>query len=105
MKVIRRATPERLTELARGIVRGDYLIVDDDRDWQVSLSLIAGALQARNLGLILVPVQPHMRGYWLNGRVPALTLECALVAKGDVKDLQRRVDTMNAALFPEVSNA
>lgn len=102
MKVIRRADDARLTELARGIVRKDYLIVDNDPSWRTSLALIAGGFgQARNLGMILVPVAPHLGGYWINGVAPGVTLECVLVAKGDMPALKRKVDAMNAALFPE----
>ena len=102
MSVIRRATPERLTELARGIARGDYMVADDSRDWLHSLMMMGPSIsKASNLGLILVPVGPHLGGYWLNGRVPGVTITCVLVAKGDMRELQKRVDTMNAALYPE----
>ena len=99
--MLRRATPERLVELARGIVRGDYLVPTDAADWQTSLSLMAPSIvSAHNLGAVLVPVGPHLGGYWLNGRVPGVTLSCVLVAKGDLRALQRHVDAMNAALYP-----
>lgn len=104
--MVRRATSERLTELARGIVRGDYLIVDDTRDWQVSLAMVAGSLVAtRNLGLVLVPVGPHLGGYWINGNVPGVTLTCVMVAKGHLSERSRRVDTMNAALYPDAEGS
>lgn len=101
MTVIRRASAERLTELARGIVRFEFLIVDGAREWQTSLLLMSEELtKVRNLGAILVPVGPHLGGYWLNGKVPGITLSVVMVAKGDLRDLQRRVDAMNAALYP-----
>lgn len=99
--MIRRAGDERLTELARGIVRGEYLVADTSPDWLHSLMMMGGAIaDTRNVGLVLVPVDPHLGGYWLNGRVPGVTITCVMVAKGDVSDLQRRVDRMNAALYP-----
>lgn len=97
-----RVTPERLTELARGIARGDYLIADDSKDWLLSLSMMGEAISsADNLGLILVPVNPHLGGYWLNGSVPGVTITCVLVALEDVPELQTRVETMMQALFPD----
>jgi len=108
MAAIRRISPERLVELARGVVRGDYLIVEDDRDWQTSLMLLAAAGafdRVPNLGTILVPTGGvHARGRWLNGRVPAATFECVMVAKGDVPALARHIERMNAALFPEAAS-
>jgi hypothetical protein len=102
VKVIRRAGPERLTELARGIVRGEYLVADTSRDWLHSLMMMGEAIaNTRNCGLVLVPVDAHLGSTWLNGRVPGVTITCVLVAKGDVADLQRRVDRMNTALYPE----
>jgi len=102
VKVIRRADDDRLTELARGIVRNDYLIVDDRPEWSTSLLFMAESLVAyRNLGLVLVPVAPHLGGLWINGAVPGVTVSCVPVAKGDVARLSRKVDDMNAALFPE----
>lgn len=101
MKVVPRVDDERIIELARGIVRGDYLVVDEDGDWLTSLILIGSAIaEARNVGLVLVPVGPHLGGYWINGRVPGVTLECVMVAKGDMPKLLRRVKAMEEALFP-----
>lgn len=103
-RLIRRAEPERLTHLARGVVRGDYLVVDMKAhpEWGMSLAFIAeGIMNVRNLGMILVPVASHQKGYWINGAVPGVTLECVLVAKGDLPDLRRRIKKMNDALFPD----
>jgi hypothetical protein len=100
--MIRRATPERLTELARGIARDQYLIVDDSPEWVLSLSMMGDSLlAARNLGMVLVPVGPHLGGYWINGEVPGVTISCVVVAKGDVRELTKRVKQMLAALYPD----
>lgn len=105
MSVIRRATDERLTELARGIVRGDYLTADTSRDWLHSLCMMAETIASMtNLGALLVPVGPHLGGVWLNGRVPGVTIQAVPVAKGDMPALRRKVDAMNAALFPEAAS-
>jgi hypothetical protein len=103
---VERATEERLTEFARGIVTGDYMLAQgDDPDWQASLSLIASAITEHdNVGAVLVPVAPHMGGPWLNGRVPAMTMSLDLVAVEDVPALQEKVDTMWTALHPEESH-
>lgn len=106
MTVIRRRDDQALTALARGIVRGDYLIVGGRREWLTSLAFMAEHLAGcSNLGLVLVPVDPHLGGYWVNGAVPGLTLTCTPVAKGDMRALQRKVDAMNAALYPERTEA
>ena len=102
-RTLRRADSQRLTELARGLAKNEYLAVDVERvpEWTTSLMMIAdGIVNVRNLGVILVPVGPHMGGYWINGRVPAVTLTCVLVAKGDMPELRRRLKEMNAALYP-----
>lgn len=105
-RMLRRSSSERLTELARGIVRREYLIVDDSPEWKISLSMVAeGIVNVRNLGAILVPVAPHMRGYWINDTAPGVTLTCTLVAKGDLPELQKRVDAMHAALYPDETKA
>jgi len=105
MAAVRRKPAEELAHLARGVVRGDYLIVQADDDWRASLALLAAAGafdRVPNLGTILVPTGgPNGRGYWLNGRVPACTFECVMVAKGDMPALIAHVERMNAALWPE----
>ncbi len=97
--------PHRLVEWARGIVRSDILVVDlDDRDWMSSLALLIGAWREVvpvNIGLVLVPVAPHMRGYWLNAHVPAVTLECYLVPEEQVPELRAHIDRMWDALHPD----
>ncbi len=101
---VNRATPEQLTELARGIACGDYLVVDgDNADWTLSLALIADSIidAGDDLGLVLVPVGPHMGGYWINGRVPGVTVTCTFVAAGDVAELQERLNRMHDALYPQ----
>jgi hypothetical protein len=96
-----RATPERLTELARGIVRNDYLVVDDDPVWATSmLMLAAGFTDAEGeIGLILVPVAPHLGGYWINGKAPGVTVTCTLVHRDDVDELNTRMQRMWDALY------
>lgn len=100
--MIRRASDERLTELARGIARRDYLIADASREWVGALMLMAPALAKHsNLGTVLVPVAPHTGGMWVNGKCPAVVLECVPVAKGDLPALERKLTAMHAALYPE----
>lgn len=103
--VIRRKTPEQITTTARRIVTDQLIIVDVEKHpgpWGTSLLFMAEHLaQVRNLGAILVPVAPHVGGYWINGTVPAITLECELVARGDLPALSREIERMQAALFPE----
>lgn len=104
MSVIRRQPPERITELARGIVIGTYLVADlNDRSWQISLGLMAGALsKMTNLGAVLVPSGgPHARMHWLNRTAPGCTVECIPVAKGDLRALEAERSRMWAALWPE----
>lgn len=103
MKVIKRRTEEQLVELARGIVTDHTMIADlNDRDWQHSLALLLPALaEYRNLGCVLVPLGPHMSGYWLNGKVPGITLQVMAVAKGDLRHLDVLIKTMHKALHPE----
>jgi hypothetical protein len=99
---VRRVSDARLTELARGIVVREYVIADDRREWLTSLALVGGVLaRHHNLGAVLVPVGPHLGGYWINGIAPGVTLQCTAVAKGDLPALQRKVDAMRAALYPE----
>lgn len=102
MKVVKRLTPEEVTEVARKIVTGELMIADlEDKDWQHSLILMIEALaDIRNLGLVLVPVVEHSRGFWLNGRVPGVTFNCRPVAKGSVPAIRREVKRMNEALWP-----
>jgi|SRR5215471_2980534 len=105
MAWVRRHPPERITELARGLVRGDYLVVEERPEWRTSLMLMAaGGLFDRvpNLGAILVPTYGvHARGRWINGVAPAATFECVLVAKGDVPALTRQWQAMWDALHPD----
>jgi len=105
MAQVRRAPKERIIELARGLTRGDYLIVDDAPEWEMSLFLMAatGAFdRVPNIGAILVPTfGPNGKGRWLNGRVPAATFEVVLVAKGDMPTLRRHWTAMHEALHPD----
>jgi hypothetical protein len=99
-------TEADLTEVARGIVTGQLMMAHlYDPDWQVSLSLLLAAWGEEpvppNIGLILVPLNVHARGMWLNGRVPAVTLECRLVATESVESLMAVVRRMNEVLYPE----
>lgn len=103
----RRKPETELIRIARGVVTGDYLVpgvhgsVDE---WQVSLMLFVPYIKAcRNLGMVVVPMQPHMGGRWLNGSIPGITIEAEFVAKGDMKVLTRHIEAMEAALHPEES--
>lgn len=102
MAVVQRATSQRLTELARGLARGEYLIADDRREWLASLLFMAEPLAAcSNLGIVLVPVAPHLGGHWVNGIAPGVTVQCVPVAREDVDELVRRWSAMHAALHPD----
>lgn len=102
MKIIRNQPPERLTELARGIVTNEYLVADASMDWAMSLTLLAPAiLELKNLGCVMVPVAPHSSGYWLNGHVPGVTLTCLPINRGDAKRIMAIANRMNKALWPE----
>lgn len=99
-----RMTEEQIVETARRIVTGDLMIADpEDRDWQMSLWLLINTWKDRpvNLGLILVPLGPHMSGRWLNGRVPGVTMEASLVAQEDMEALDAEYRRMWTALHPE----
>lgn len=104
--MIRRRDRAALVQLARGIVRGDLMIVDDDPLWVTPLIFMAEAIaSARNLGAVLVPVGPHLGGWWVNGKVPGIVVQCTLVAKGDMPALRKLVDEMQAALYPDEDQA
>jgi hypothetical protein len=100
-------TQAEVTEVARGIVTGDLLIADLSMpEWQTSLALIVSALpeqEARwkRIGLILVPVRPHMNGRWINGIAPGCTFECRLVHVNDVQRVGEAMAPMWGALYPE----
>lgn len=99
-------TVEQIVEHARGIVTGELLQADPVHDpvWQSSLALLLGAPGriASNLGLILVPKAPHMKGgYWVNGRAPAVTLRAFMVPEESIEALNAEVERMHAALYPE----
>lgn len=99
-----RMTEEAIVETARRMVTGDLMVADpNDRDWQMSLWLLIAAMENRppNLGLILVPLGPHMSGRWLNGRVPGVTFEATFVAEEDVTALGEEYERMWKALHPE----
>ena len=104
---IERVGTEKLTEYARRLVTGDLMVADlNDRDWQTSLGLILAAWAEDetkvpgNLGKILVPVGPHMGGYWLNGRVPGFTHQIICVAQEDMEELRAIYEPMINALYP-----
>lgn len=94
--------PERITELARGVVTDQWLIVDiEDERWQQSLTLLLQAARGvpENIGAVLVPVAPHLRGWW-TGSIPAVTLEAQYVPGSDLEQLYAEINRMNAALWP-----
>jgi len=98
-------TEAKLIETAREIVTGDLMIADlSNPDWQHSLALIfSGADEDREhtIGLVIVPLGPHMKGYWLNGTAPAVTWECRFVHVNDINRLGALIAAMNAALHPD----
>ena len=99
-----RMTGAELIATARGIVTGELMVADlRDRDWHTSLALLLSGVEDRGgtIGLVLVPRGPHLRGYWLNGQVPAVSFEAKCVHVNDVRALSDLVDTMNSALYPE----
>lgn len=101
-RTLERADDGRLIAMARAIVRGDSIVVDDAPEWRMALAMLASEIaRYRNLGAILVPVAPHRRGYWINDKAPGVVLEVSLVAKEDLPALQQRINSMRAALYPE----
>lgn len=93
----------RIIEAARGIVTNTLLVADhNDRRWQSALALMAaaGAEVPDNAAIALVPVAPHLRGWW-QGDVPAVVIEMQIVPRESVPALQAMIDAMNAVLFPE----
>jgi len=101
-KQLAELTPNEITDLARGIVTGNYLIADlEDQSWQSSLVLIADAFtELTNIGAVLVPVAPHLGGLWINGTTPGVTLEARPVAAESTEALNAEIARMNAALHP-----
>lgn len=102
MKAVDSRTHDEIVRLAREIVTGDLLIVDlEDQNWQASMMLLLSGWEIpENLGLIVVPVGPHLSGLWLYGRVPGVTVQATLIAEENLAALQAEVDRMHAALFP-----
>jgi hypothetical protein len=103
---LERLAEAKIIEYARGIVSNDILVVDlTDHAWESSMALLMFAIARDaippNVGAILVPVRPHLRGYWLNGAVPAVALECYLVPVEDLPGLRAHVDNMWTALHPD----
>jgi hypothetical protein len=97
---------ETVLDYARQIVTDKMLVADlSDRDWQMSLALIISAMDEDggpeippNIGAVLVPVAPHLKGYWLNGRVPGVTISAVLVASESMDPLRAQVSRMLEAL-------
>jgi hypothetical protein len=97
-----RLDDELRTELARKIVLHEMLVADlTNPAWQTSLALIIAGLDESaipDIGLILVPLAPHMGGYWINGTAPGMTVAATLIHRDDVDELSAVVDRMGAAL-------
>lgn len=96
--------PERVTELARGLATGAWMFADlDDEEWVDSLTLILSGLKEvpENVACVLVPLAPHQRMMWLNGRVPAVTVEALFVPTENFDSLVEQHAAMWAALHPE----
>lgn len=94
--------PARLTELARGVVTDKWLIADmEDERWQHSLTLLIQLLGGipTNVAALLVPVAPHLRGWW-NGNIPAVTVEVQYVPEEDLDELRSTINQMTTVLWP-----
>jgi hypothetical protein len=97
----------RITELARGIVTNQYLVADiNELRWVQSLMLMLQIAQGvpPNVGAVLVPVAPHLRGYWTDD-VPAVTLQAQYVPQANLAHLQAEITRMNTALWPDAPDA
>lgn len=92
---------------ARGIVTGQLMIVDLERhEWQMSLALMMEALaDLPNLGAILVPLEPHQGGRWINGIAPGCTMKLRTVAEEDVERVNIEVRRMHDVLYPGRADA
>ena len=99
-------TDAEVHELALGIYRDQYLIVDDDPYWGSALMFMAPTLleHQHELGGVLVPLAPHMGGLW-GGNVPALVLECKLISKPSWIRLSDEYDRILAATQPAADTA
>jgi hypothetical protein len=97
-----RLDDELRTELARKIVTHQMLVADLSRvEWQTSLALIIGGIpeeSVKQVGLILVPMDKHMGGYWINGTAPGCTVAATLIHRDDVAGLDALVTKMDLAL-------
>lgn len=99
-----RMTEAQITETAREIVTNQLMIADlSQREWQDSLALLFSMVEDRGgtIGMILVPMGPHLRGYWINNRAPAVTWECRCVHRNDVERLRSTIEGMLSALHPD----
>lgn len=97
---------ETIVELARGIATGQMMIANpEEPDWASSLALLFGAYLTGgippNVGLIVVPKGPHLGSYWLNGHVPAVTLQAYLVPSESFPELEEAYAEMVQVLYPD----
>jgi hypothetical protein len=98
-------TDEEIFEAARDVVTNVKMLADAlDRDWQHSLMLMLcgwDPIPSNASTLFLVPVDTHMGGRWLNGKVPAVTLSARPVPAENTDALVAKCDELYAVLYPE----
>jgi hypothetical protein len=103
-------TANQVTALARGILTGEQLVVNfDETAWQASMSVLLSdptkVPDPEQVALILVPRSIHTGGFWVNGRVPAVTIACRFIGEADAKKIGLAVGRMASALYPDNSPA
>jgi len=99
-------TADEIVTYARGVITQEYMLADvaNDRDWQHSLALLLcgwTSMPPNASCLFLVPMAPHNRGHWLNGRVPALTFQATNVPMESAEALIAKCDEFYTLLHPE----
>ena len=100
-------TSEEITEYARGIMTNQMLVADlDDPAWRSSLALLISGLDAesvRDVGMVLVPLEPHQNSSWFNGVAPGCTFSAVLVHNDSIPAIRDEYIRMAAALYPQSS--
>jgi len=100
-----RLTPGEVISTARGMVTGELLIADMERhEWQTSMALILSGADPstfEDVGLVVVPLGPHLAIHWINGTAPGCTFQCRMIHRDDVALLQDECERMLRALYPD----
>jgi hypothetical protein len=100
-------TDEDIVRYARGIITNEYMLGDArDHDWSMSLMLLIGGwnpVPSNASTLFLVPMDEHMSGRWINGRVPGVTLKAQCVPMENVEALLAKCDEFYRSLHPEAT--